>query len=281
MKKEPRYDVIGIWSETKLDIIRRYASEYTKILSAQNNPQFTYIYIDAFAGPGLHISKTTGEFVPGSPLNALNIPIPFLEYHFIDMDNRKVAVLEDLAGERENVFIYQGDCNDKMLEVLPKVDYSKYRRALCILDPYGLHLKWNIIEMAGKMKSVEIFLNFPIMDMNMNVLKHNADKVDPSQITRMNAFWGDESWKEAAYKPSRQQNLFGDMDEEKTTNEDIEKAFRNRLKAVAGFKYVPEPMAMRNKTGAVLYYLYFASHRPVAADIVKYIFDKHRNGVFS
>jgi hypothetical protein len=34
---------------------------------------------------------------------------------------------------------------------------------------------------------------------------------------------------------------------------------------------------MRNSKNAVVYYLFFASHKPVAADIVTQIFNKNRN----
>src|SRR3990172_8723949 len=94
-----------------------------------------------------------------------------------------------------------------MEKVFPRAKYEAYRRALCLLDPYGLHLNWEIILTAGQMKSIEIFLNFPIADMNRNVLRHNIEEVDPKQIARMNAYWGDESWRDAAYDGKR--NLFG------------------------------------------------------------------------
>jgi len=35
-------------------------------------------------------------------------------------------------------------------------------------------------------------------------------------------------------------------------------------------------MAMRNSNNAIVYYLYFASHRPVAEGIVRDIFAKYR-----
>jgi hypothetical protein len=44
---------------------------------------------------------------------------------------------------------------------------------------------------------------------------------------------------------------------------------------VAGFEYVPEPMPMRNKRNSIVYYLYFASPKPVAANIVQGIFKKY------
>jgi hypothetical protein len=46
---------------------------------------------------------------------------------------------------------------------------------------------------------------------------------------------------------------------------------------VAGFAYVPEPSPMRNSKGATIYYLFFASQKPAAADIVTDIFNKYRN----
>lgn len=274
--KKLKYDEVGYWSEIKLDIIKKYAAAYTKIMAAQKEYSFTYLYIDAFAGAGRHISKQTGGFIPGSPLNALNIKKPFHEYHFIDLNDLKIAELENLAGKRKDVFIHHGDCNEILpKEVLPRSDYGRFRRALCILDPYGLHLNWKVIETAGQMKSIEVFLNFPVMDINMNVLKHDQNKVAGTQIERMNAFWGDESWRDIAYAKSKQLALFGAEAEEKTTNRAIEAGFRKRLKEVAGFGYVPEPMPMKNKNNAVVYYLYFASHKPVAAQIVQDIFKKY------
>ena len=57
----------------------------------------------------------------------------------------------------------------------PKCSTKTFVVGSVLLDPYGLHLDWQVIYTAGQMKSVEIFLNFPIMDMNMNVLKHNPE----------------------------------------------------------------------------------------------------------
>jgi three-Cys-motif partner protein len=274
--KTLKYDEIGYWSEVKLDIIKDYVAAYTTVMAGQKKARFQYIYIDAFAGAGQHVSKRTGEFVPGSPVNALNIPQPFLEYHFIDINNLKVAGLEAASREHKNVFIYNGDCNKIILDdVFPRTRYEDYKRAICNLDPYGLHLDWGIIKKAGEMKSVEIFLNFPIMDINRNVLKHDKDKVDNEQVSRMNRFWGDESWRQCGYAESQQGNMFGETENEKVTNEQFEQAFRKRLKEVAGFKFVPEPMPMRNSNNTVVYYLYFATQNVTGEKIIKDIFKKY------
>ena len=99
------------------------------------------MYIDAFAGPGVHISRQTGDFVQGSPRKALEINPPFRQFFFIDIEREKASLLKELVGERSDVRVLQGDCNEVLLaEVFPHVQYSDFRRGLLLLDPYGLHL---------------------------------------------------------------------------------------------------------------------------------------------
>jgi three-Cys-motif partner protein len=270
------YDEIGIWSEVKLAIIKEYASAYAKILDAARRdkiPSLKWLYIDAFAGPGVHLSKTTGEVVEGSPLIALNTVPPFSEYHFIDDDPERAEQLRDIAGPRKDVHIYSADCNDILLkEVFPRARFDDYHRALCLLDPYNINLRWEVIETAGQMGSVEIFLNFMIMDINRNALRKNPDKALQSKIDQLTLLWGDETWKAVAYDSSG--NLFGNP--EKVSNERFEEAWRERLKRKAGFKFVSEPMPMKTKTNSIIYYLYFASQKPAASGIVDDIFKKYR-----
>ena len=207
MSKKPKleYDEVGYWSEIKLDIIREYAQAYSRILSKKN---FFHVYIDAFSGCGQHISKETGDFIQGSPVNALQIDPPFKELYFIDLNDLKIKALQEKAGQQSNVHLYCGDCNAVLLEeVFPKVKYEDYRRGLCLLDPYGLHLNWEVIQKAGEMKSIEIFLNFPVADMNRNVLWKNPGGVSPEDAARMSSYWGDESWKEVSFSD----DLFGNQ----------------------------------------------------------------------
>jgi len=62
----------------------------------------------------------------------------------------------------------------------------------------------------------------------------------------------------------------------KQSNEAIVAAFRKRLKEVAGFGFVPEPLPMKNSTNAVVYYLFLASPKAVAEKIIHDIFKKYR-----
>lgn len=273
MPDQLELDEIGPWTEVKLEILKEYASAYSRILAAQENPSFYHVYIEGFAGPGVHLSRSTHEFVPGSPTNALWVQPPFREYHLIDIDKDKIETLRSLIGGRENVHLYRGDCNKILLEsVFPQVRFPAFRRGLCILDPYKLNLGWTVMFTAGQMNSIDMFLNFPIGDMNRNVLRHNPEKVEESQIARMNFYWGDDSWRRDAYPTEG--NLFEIA--EKESNDVVAEAFRRRLIKVAGFKRVPEPLAMKNSKGATVYYLFFASQKGVAEDIVLDIFHKYR-----
>ena len=253
--------------------------------------------------------------VLGSPLNALLVKPPFREYHLIDLDGNRIEGLRRVIGDRKDVFLRKGNCNEVLLNevfprarrddfssggykrglclldpygltldwsviletVFPKVRYEKYRRALCVLDPYGLHLNWKVIETAGKSRAIEIFLNFPVADINRNVLWNDPTRVSTEQAARLTMFWGDESWRKVAYEAT-DPDLFGNVDIEKVSNEKFAQAFRKRLIDVAGFKRDPYPLQMRNSKGSIVYYLFFASQKDTAENIVSYIFDKFGRG---
>jgi len=89
-----RFDEIGSWSEVKLSIIKEYCSAYSTILTKQPHP-FHHIYIDAFAGSGQHISKSSGKLIPGSRLNALEI---FLNFSMMDM--KRNVLLKNIETEK-------------------------------------------------------------------------------------------------------------------------------------------------------------------------------------
>ena len=119
-------------------------------------------------------------------------------------------------------------------ELLPKIQFINYARALCLLDPYGLHIDWEVMYQAGHSEAIDMFLNFPVMDMNRNAIWNNPERVPQDGIERMTKFWGDESWKQAAYAESTQGNLFR-TEIVKQSNDKIVAAFTQRLKRLLAF----------------------------------------------
>jgi three-Cys-motif partner protein len=268
-----KFDEIGYWSELKLEIVEKYGAAYTGAFrNARNLKKY---YVDAFSGAGIHISKRTKEPVEGSPARALKVQPSFDGFYFIDMDASKTSHLQKLCEGRADVHIHTGDANHYLRQqLLPTIQYKSFNRALCLFDPYGLHLEWEVLRQAGESKAVDMFLNFPVM--NRNAIWRNPDGVPPDGVERMTRFWGDETWKQVAYAESTQQNLFSTPDLIKQGNEAVVSAFQKRLKSAAGFAFVPAPLAMRNSTNAVVYYLFFASQKPIAKKIIEDIFKKYK-----
>ncbi len=265
-------DEIGNWTEIKLEIIRKYASAYSRILSSKG--MFRHIYVDGFCGSGEHVANVDGRTISGSPKIALEVDPPFKEYHFIDMNQEKVNHLKEVAGEQPNVHYYIGDCNQILLErVFTRIKFEEFARGLCLLDPYGLQLDWAVVQAAGHSRAIEMFINFPTMDINRNVLWGNPSGVSEKNRERMTRFWGDLSWQQCAYQ--EEQTLFG-TELVKNKFQKVVDGYRRRLKDVAGFKYIPMPLPMRNSKGAIVYYLFFASCNEIANKIVNDIFDKYR-----
>jgi three-Cys-motif partner protein len=100
--------------------------------------------------------------------------------------------------------------------------------------------------------------------------------VSQKQAARFTATWGDDSWRNIAYKQEQRSLLDeGGFIEEKASNEAIVSAFQARLRDVAGFRYVPNPIPMKNASRATVYYLFFASPNATGKKIVEHIFKKH------
>ena len=270
------FDVVGPWTEIKLAILREYCSAYTTIMRKQAHIK-GFAYIDGFAGAGTHVSRETGEKIQGSPAIALGLPHKFTEYHFIDLDGDKIAYLEELKDGREDVFVRSGDCNKILLtDIFPAFGYDTFRRALCLLDPYNLNPSWEVLKRAGELGTIEIFLSFMIMDANMNVFWNDPTGVDEAQKNRLSAVWGDGSWERTFYQEDLP-DLFRRPRWKKASTDVIIKAYRDRLKKLAGFRYVPEPIPMRNSRGVPVYYLFFASPNKTGNRIVSDIFKKYEN----
>jgi three-Cys-motif partner protein len=272
-----QFDEIGRWSELKLEIVEKYGTAYTMAFSGQKGRRLTKYYIDAFSGAGLHLSKETGKQVEGSPARALRVRPPFDHFYFIDMNLEKTTYLKTICQDRRDVDIVTDDATSYLIEnLLPTIQFEKFNRALCLLDPYGLHLNWEVMRQAGQTRAIDMFLNFPVMDMNRNAIWRNPERAPQSGIERMNRFWGDETWKQSAYADSAQYQLFSAPNRVKQDNDAIVAAFRERLKKVAGFSFVPEPLPMKNSNNATVYYLFLASPKPVAEKIIEGIFSKYR-----
>ena len=68
------------------------------------------------------------------------------------------------------------------MKILPKFSYKNWDRLFCLLDPYGLHLNWEVMEKMGSMDIVDLIVHFPIMDINRNAIWHIPLKLNRMEL---------------------------------------------------------------------------------------------------
>lgn len=267
------FDEVRYWSQIKLDLVQKYAAAYSRIINALKQPSFAPVFIDGISIPAVHMSRGPNTYVAGSPVNVLLIMPEFYRYYLIDIRAEKTSALQQMVAGNPKVTVFPGNCNEALSnKVFPHVQWNQYRRGLCLLDPYGLHLNWSTLEAAGKLKTLDVVFSLPVADINGNALWRNPAGMNRPDLEQLTRFWGDDSWsggstdssKDSPGRPS------------KTNADAIAAAFRTRLQTVAGFKHVSEPLPMRGSKGTLSYYLFSAGQKPLADDILTGIFDTYR-----
>ena len=160
----------GKWSKDKLSVLGEYFRTYT---TALKNMPFKTVYVDAFAGSGMH--PTDRDPVEGSALMALKCVPPFDRYIFIEKGRENFALLqkriEDFrreAGERFNseVSCVCADANASLAHLAaPERRWDPHMRFLILIDPYGLTLRWETLASLKNIKA-DIWYLFPAGGVN-------------------------------------------------------------------------------------------------------------------
>jgi len=267
-------DIIGPWSEDKLQLLGKYLHAYTVIMQGQRWCRNGYHYIDAFAGTGKPRARDEERYIDGSPRVALTIQHPFHSYTFIEKTPWRIQRLRELEFLGRDIRICEGDCNRIITtEITPHIRYERFNRGLIFLDPFGMNTEWSTIEQVAETQALEIFMNFPVMALNRTVLPNDPNALTEAQIERMNRFWGSAEWRGDIYEEV--QTLFGpvEMKIHRTTGQRLGRLFKKRLEEV--FPHVTDPLVMANSKNAPLYCLIFAGHKQKASEIVQDIFQRY------
>jgi len=284
---------VGPWAKDKLDRLREYLSAYTTIMSTQPWCQ-GFHYIDAFAGPGSHVVRHRRssdsleslineaadfartdpgqrEFLAGSPRVALEIDPPFSTYVFVEKSEERAAALESLEREYpgRQIRVRRTDCNSYLRQLVTKSPKAwKLNRAIVFLDPFGMQVPWETIELLAKSQAIEIFVNFPV-GMAIQRLLLRSGEFTGAQRRKLDEYLGSAEWYEVLY--SRRRTLFGDDDVEKVeaSGKKLVKWYQGRLKAIFG--HVSRTALIRNTKGGHLYYLILASPKATAKKIADHV----------
>ena len=183
--------------------------------------------------------------------------------------------LESLRKEfgHLNITIYHGDCNKILGEqIFPQLSGATQKRAVAFIDPFGMNMSWETMTELAKLKTVEAFINVPVMGINRSVLKKNPKAISEQDKERMRCFWGDDDWIRMFYKDET--TLFG-PERVKLPLRGLELGNHYRKRLTTVFPYCTEPVLMTNSKGAPLYCILFAGHNATGIKIAGDIFRKY------
>lgn len=296
MTSYTRDGTVGPWATEKLACLQKYLTAYTKILRNQSHWCRGYYYIDAFAGAGhskvrekhLHVNSNgsdllsglsnTGvdkeviQYIRGSPRIALDINFPFTHYFFIEQEPSRIESLKALKaeyGDSRKIFILEGDANHELKDkfLFDRVDW-KLHRGVVFLDPFGLQVPWDTIELLAETRALEVLITFP-MGMAIQRLLPRTGKMTSNQRDMLTRYLGSPEWEEIVYK--RSQDLFGDQQVSKVSDagHELVRWYQRRLKRIFGHGAMPR--LIRNRQGGHLYYLLFAGPNATGAKIARHI----------
>lgn len=278
------------WTEAKLQILEKYLSAYTTILSKRRG-RYKFAYIDAFAGTGdRKITKSTNspqfllpefeetetiEFLDGSAVKALKVEPKFETCIFIEKSKKRFdrlqAKLKTEFPER-NVRFLNGDANKEIQQICSK-NWSGHR-AVLFLDPYGMQVSWQTIELVAQTQAIDLWILFPL-GVAVNRLLKKDGQIDESWKNRLDIIFGTGDWFNHFYTEERQVGLFEESSTLKKTAsfETIGKYFIQRLQTI--FPYVAKnPYRLLNSSNNPLYLFCFAAHNATALKIAEDILKK-------
>lgn len=283
----------GDWSDAKLEALGDYLKAYT---TALKNTPFRLAYIDAFAGAGVRsiapenadlvdesVEEDDQQYRHGSPLIALLNAPPFDSLIFIEKNPEALKSLREQvenlpAAQGRDIRYLEGDANEQMGNLVRK-DWSK-SRAVAFLDPFALDVDWKTIEQIGKTQAIDMWLLFPAMAVNRMLPK--SGKMPDKWVERLNRLFGTEDWIESFYQ-NEGPDLFGEEITSKTQQvfETLSDYVTGRLATVFA-KTHKKPLILRNRSGAPIFLLCFASGNPkgagIAVSIAQHIIDHSSHG---
>jgi three-Cys-motif partner protein len=277
----------GNWTADKLLRLQKYLQAYATIMAKQN---FSYAYIDAFAGTGYISKKATDEpenalfrdlggkesqsFLSGSTKIALEIDPPFTKYLFIELNREHANELQIMRNGypkiASRVEIVVAEANVFLKDLCENRNWQNHR-AVLFLDPYGMQVEWPTIESIAGTKAIDMWLLFPL-GMSINRLLKKDGDIPASWIEKLNRIFGTNDWMNMFYKQQTTVTLFGkETGLAKTCNfEIISKYFVDRLRTV--FPYVAQnPLTLCNSKNVPLYLLCFAAGNDRGSSIAKKI----------
>jgi len=270
----------GLWTETKIEILEKYASAYLRIMNKQN---FHLTYFDGFAGSGEIKIGNEEEFkiIEGAAQKIVGIAIPrsFDIYYFVEKDEEKKRLLEFALKTKRptnNIFVVAEDCNNVLKRLASYLSENSFRKALVFLDPFGMNLDWSSIELL-KGLGVDLWILSPTGVGANRLLKRDLN-ISEAWWQRLEKFFGinREIIKNSIYEEKTITDLFGSrkiVTKSTQANEKLFKIYSEKLNTI--FNLISNPYIIVNRNNSLMYHFFCASNNASAIKIANDLVNRH------
>jgi len=285
------------WTEDKLSAFTKYVNAYLTIMDTNKSKYgWKTLYFDGFAGSGdlkkkgnatteavspllleLGIGEAETKVYKGAAERILSLQKKFDYYYFIDLNGESLKRLEDKLSSfhMDNRLVFREGCaNENIKKLANALKKDKKLKALVLLDPFGMQINWESIELLRNTAS-DVWILIPSGVIINRLLEKNGEL---KHINKLCSFFGmtEEEIRQAFYSENVTQTLFG----EETKTQKVQKPIRKitdlyikRLQTV-WTNVTPEPLIMKNKMNVEIFHFAFASNNKVGLNIAKEIIGK-------
>ena len=273
----------GDWTIEKLECLSDYLLAYVKILRKKR--YFRISYVDAFAGSGYisheksrdkvmplfeEESGAVSKYLEGSTRIALSIYPGFDQYIFIEKNKKMAKALEklreDYPEQSEKIQIINSDANEYLTKWCAQKEFWQNNRAVVFLDPFGMEVKWQLLQSIAMTRAIDLWILFPVFGVNRMLTKGKQPPELWSDL--LTNFFGTEEWKSSFYKTQTIPTLFGEEEAtcKSSSINEIGLFFLDRLKTI--FPHViSEPLILCNSRNNPLFLLCFAASNPTKGQV--------------
>ena len=185
------YNEVGPWTEEKHRLVAYYASLFSE---GMKDKWQTRVYIELYAGAGYSRIRDTERIIPGSPIRALSLRVPFDRYILCEQNDEKREALQTRVRRHSpnaDVVFIPGDCDtnvDEIITAIPRHSAASRVLSLCFVDPNDIRIEFSTLRRIG-----ERFVDFVVLlALYMDALRAEQHYVrNPSKINRL---LGTDSW---------------------------------------------------------------------------------------
>jgi three-Cys-motif partner protein len=296
---EPSFSWGGTWTEKKLDAFEKYVNAYLIIMNANRDKYgWKLIYFDGFAGSGSRTQEPDNdadellfelfnddfirkdELAPykGAAERVVSLKQKgFDYYYFIDKDEQSLIKLREKLlpyKSEEHLRFRPKDANSVLTEMACFLSANRSFKALVLLDPFGMQLKWDSIKLLEN-TGTDLWILIPTGVIVNRLLDRKGELM---HIEKLTSFFGkDETFLRGFFYTKRtEQSLFGEntiIEKVKEPINKIAELYIEQLRSIFDF-VTPKPLVLYNSRKTPIFHFAFASNNKNAVKIANQIIGK-------